>query len=204
MINIRNAKSEDMSYVMQVEEEAWPEEIRATEEKFQSRFNVFPKGFFLAELEDKGVVGVSTSEIINYSSEEPPLSWEEITDNGYIKKTHTPEGNALYVVSLGVSPRGSGQGVGSQLVEAQKNLVRELGLDYLVLGARAPQFHKYPELGIEAYLAKKNDKGEPLDPEIRFYSRLGLEVVKPVLNYMDEDPESRDYGVVMVWKNDRK
>jgi len=191
--------------VLRVEEEAWPPEIRATEDKFRSRLDIFPDGFSLVLVDGK-LAGVSTAEIIKMDLNNPPSSWEGVTDNGFIKNTHTKDGNALYVVSVGVSNWAQGKGLGSILVEAQKKLVKEKNLDFLVLGARLPgygEYHKdHVDVSAEMYAKMLNDQNEPIDPEIRFYSRKGLKVQKIVPNYMEDDPESENFGVVMVWKNE--
>jgi GNAT superfamily N-acetyltransferase len=161
-------KEEILAEVMRVEREAWPEEIQATREKFESRLNLFPEGFFLAFVDGR-LGGVSTSEIISLDSAESLASWEEVTDNGFIKKTHDGKGNALYVVSVGVSKLMQGKGLGSALVEAQKSLVKRKGLEFLVLGARLPgyrSFHSsHPEVAAEEYAKLKNKEGEALDLE---------------------------------------
>jgi len=201
---VRNVKKEELDEVMRVEKETWPEEIQASREKFESRMKIFPEGFF-GVYEDGKLVGVSTSEIVKYDPKKNNFTWEEITDNGWIKNTHDPSGNALYVVSVGVSQKRMGRGYGSLLVQKQKELVVKLDLDCLVLGARLSGYHKYKDLSPEEYLKKRKEGTSlPFDPEIRFYERNGLKVVKLMANYMENDPESLNYGVVMVWENPNK
>lgn len=189
--------------VIRVEQEAWPPEWRATRDKFKSRLLVFPEGFFVA-FGNKKMAGVSTSEIVNYDPDHLPSTWDEITDNGYIKKTHDPRANALYVVSVGVSKNFQGQGIGRGLMEEQKNLTKKFHLRYLFLGARIPKYHEYhashPEASAEGYVELGNDEGKRLDPELRFYESCGLKTMKVVPDY-GPDPESEDYGVVMFWEN---
>jgi RimJ/RimL family protein N-acetyltransferase len=199
-ITIRNATPADIDEVMRVEREAWPPEIQAPREKFESRLKIFPQGFFVAVLNGK-IMGVSTSEMIMHNNSRPPEKWEGITDNGWIAKTHNPKGNAAYIVSLGVSPLAGGKGLGSMLIQAQKELVKKLSLNFLVLGARCPEYHKheFDSIPVEQYVSLRRDDKQLRDMELRFYERNGLKVIKPVLRYMDEDPESRHYGVVMAW-----
>jgi ribosomal protein S18 acetylase RimI-like enzyme len=198
----RNAEWVDMDEIMRVEREAWPPEIQAPREKFESRLRIFPKGFFVGMLDGK-IMGASTSEIIPYDPSNPPEKWEGITDNGWIIKTHKPKGNALYVVSIGVSPDWRCKGLGSMLVQSQKKLVWEMNLDCLVLGARCPEYSKQEFDGtpVEQYVQLRRPDGKLRDMELRFYEGNGLKVVKPVAHYMDEDPECRHYGVVMSWSN---
>lgn len=191
--------------VMDVERSAWPPELQATKEKFASRLHVFPEGFFVAKVDGK-ISGVTTSQITTY---DPSVTktWDEITDNGMIAKTHSPEGNALYVVSVGVAKEAQGNHVGGQIVEKQKELALGLGLKYLYLGARIPGYDKYckehGELTIEKYLETKDSDGEAVDPEIRFYNRRGLQV-KKIISEFEADNDSRNYGAVMVWENPQK
>ena len=205
-INISSDKKNIfLDEVMAVERSAWPPELQATKEKFASRLNVFPEGFLIAKLNDK-VQGVTTSQITTY---DPSIvkTWDEITNGGMIAETHNPLGNALYVVSVGVAKEAQGEGVGGKIVEAQKELAKKLKLRYLYLGARIPGYNNYckehGELSIEKYLELKNDKGEVFDPEIRFYSKRGLEV-KKIISEFEPDVNSRNYGAVMVWENPQK
>lgn len=202
-IVIRNINERDLNDVVRLENAIWPEGTRATKDKFESRLRIFPQGFFLAYTNGE-LIGVSTSEIIKYDPLNPPKSWEGITDNGYIKKTHNNNGNALYVVSVGAKSRSGG---GSALVQAQKELAERLNLRFLVLGARIPGYDEYcknnKEIYIEEYTTLKRDDGHHLDPELRFYTRNGLELKKIMPNYMGDDAESRNYGAIMMWENSK-
>jgi len=200
-IVIRNAEEKDINEIMMLENEIWPEGTRATRDKFESRLKFFGGGFFLA-YKGGGLIGVSTSEIINYSPFTSINSWESITDNGFIKKTHNPSGNSLYVVSIGAKSRSGG---GSALVQAQKELTSKLNLKYLVLGARIPGYDGYcvtnKEIPIEEYVKLKRENNEFVDPELRFYTRNGLELVKIMPSYMGDDKDSRNFGAIMIWTN---
>jgi len=195
--------SELLDEVMLVEEEAWPKEWRATRDKFASRLAIFPEGFFVA-FKGGRMVGVTTSEIINYDPERLPLTWDEITDNGCIKDTHDPHGNSLYVTSVGVSKKFQGQGIGRSIIEAQKQLVQRLNLKCLFLGARLPMYHEYhrsnSKVSVEDYMKLEKSPGKKFDPEIRFYESVGLKVVEVMPNY-GPDRASENYGVIMVWEN---
>src|SRR3989338_2682867 len=165
-VETRNATFSDLDKVIELENKIWPEGTRAPKEKFESRLRIFPVGFFIA-IKEGDVVGVSTSEVINYDSRNPPGSWEAITDNGWIKKTHKPGGNALYVVSIGAISRSGG---GSSLLEAQRNLCRRLNLNYMILGARIPGYDSYcrtnGETGINNYVKLTMQNGKSFDPEL--------------------------------------
>lgn len=188
--------------VMHVETTAWPPELQATVDKFISRLNIFPEGFMVAE--DNGKIeGFTTSQITNYD----PVArktWDDFTDSGTIVRSHNSSGDSLYVVSVAVASEAQGKGVGTKLIESQKDLVKGRGLQLLFLGARIPGYDEYckknGDINAEDYIHLKDDKGLPVDPEIRFYGRYGLQPKKVIPEFEPDDP-SRNYGVVMVWEN---
>jgi radical SAM enzyme (TIGR01210 family) len=211
---IPEIQKQQIDLVMKNEEETWPEGTRATRDKFESRARIFPEGFFLA-YESGHPVGVTTSEIIQYEPQSPIESWESITNNGYITPEkidsgkavgYNEDGNALYVVSVGVNPDYQKRGIGSQLVQEQIKLAKEKGLKYLVLGARVPSLKKAKakneRIIPEEHIKATRKDGLPVDSELRFYTRNGLKIHEIVPNYMEDDSESLNYGVVMVWENE--
>lgn len=199
-IHVRQASQEDLPRIVELENAIWPEGTRAPREKFEKRLSIFPEGFLLA-FRGNELMGASTSQIISYIEGDIIQSWESITDNGYIEKTHNPHGNTLYVVSLGAISRSGG---GSALLSGQKALARRLGLELLVLGARIPGYDRYcremKEVPIEQYAALTRSDSLPSDDELRFYTRNGLHIQTIVPNYMEDDKESRNYGAIMTWE----
>src|SRR3989344_3067551 len=167
MIQIRFAKKENLDEVLELENKIWPPGTRAPREKFESRLKIFAKGFILA-YKDGSLIGASTSQIINYDRS-TINSWENVTDNGWIRN-HNPKGNALYVVSIGSISRIAGYDA----------YCREQG-----------------EIPIEGYIKLLRGNGELLDPELRFYTRNGLSLQSIKPNYMEDDKESRNYGAIM-------
>lgn len=196
-IIVRRAEIKDIEGILNVEEETWPETLRATEEQFLSRIETFSEGTIVAVV-DNTIVGVVATEIVDYDLNQPALTWGEITDRGFIKRTHNPNGNTLYGVDLSVSPFGIG---------ASKLLMQEIGrltirhnLKWGILGARIPRYHKFADsMSAEEYINTKK-KNRPIDPELIFYDRLGLKVIRIIPNYI-EDPESCNCGVLLAWNN---
>ena len=198
-IRVRQANLEDINGILIVEEEAWPEGLRASKEQFISRIKIFPEGTLVAEEVDEGnIVGVVVTEILNYDIENPIPTWKEATDNGLIKKTHNPNGDTLYGVDLSVSRFAN---------SASKNLILGIGkiiirrnLKQAVLGARIPRYHKYNDrMNVKDYVYGKRGK-RPFDPELVFYSKVGLQIFGILPDYID-DPDSCNYGVLLCWKN---
>ena len=197
---IHNLDDAHISEVMRVEAEAWPEELRASEEKFRSRLKIFPEGFFGIYV-GSVLAGTLTSMRTNKQPTED-LKWAEVTGDGYIKN-HEPNGRWLYVASLGISGRHAGQGLGKQLLAGGAfRLAKTSGCAGVFLQARPCDYDKYcktnGELPIERYLKLRKADGSHIDKELRFYERAGFEIVKPVENG-EEDKASRNYTVTMQY-----
>lgn len=214
-LKVRNIGKEELDQIVIVERESWPEDLRASREKFESRLNIFPDGVFGVYVNDR-LFGVSTSIVVDYNLSDE-FDWNKITGEGY-GTTHNINGNALYVISVGTSQtqklnhirkylkENGYKGLGTELVERQKDLARRLRKQYVLLTARVPGYRKHYEknkTSIEDYVkltVEKNGRAEPLDPEIRFYKRCGLEIAK-IIPDAEEDYESMNYGLIMYWEN---
>lgn len=214
-IRIRQARVDDIEAILLVEEKAWPENLRASREMYQSRLGTFPQGTLIAEREGN-IEGVVVVQLMNFSSTPDISSWNEATDYGYIKNSHDPEGNSLYGVNLSVFPQTQSR-VALALLEAVDKLAIRLDLKQILLGGRILSFARYlkqycQKNGIsvisdeerdkiaEDYMRATNKRGNPLDPEINFYQKAGTKIIKLLPNYF-KDPESLDYGVLLVWLN---
>jgi len=214
-IRIKQARADDIEAILLVEKKAWPENLRASREMCESRLGTFPQGTLIAEGEGK-IEGVVVFQIMNFNSMSDISSWSEATDNGYIRNSHDPQGNTLYGVNLSVSPQTQSR-VAVALLEAVGKLAIRYNSRQIVLGGRIPSFARYlkhhcQKNGIsvisdkkrdkiaEDYIQAKNRKGNPLDPQITFYQKVGMKIIKLLPNYF-KDPESLNYGVLVLWSN---
>lgn len=213
-ITLKPLTESDLEEIDSVEKAAWPKDWQAPKDKFGDRIKTFPQGVF-GIFENGKLAGVSTSMRINFNPETVDSyhkSWDEITGYGRIT-THEPDGNTLYVVSVGVQKQSQGRGIGQQLVAKQFEFAKILGCKYLMLGARLPKFREYlesqnikPETLPQAklikqalaYLGLRRNDGQRQEPEIRFYERCGLKVLKLSDPNFGPDPESCNFGVIML------
>lgn len=201
-IKVREAIIDDIPQILEIEKATWGEEKAATLEMFKSRIKTFSEGTAVA-LINKEIVGVIATQIINYDLNKNTFSWYEVTDNGFIANTHNLKGDTLYGVDLSVHPSYQNKGIGKKLMEYIGKLAIKYNLKQGLLGSRIPNYYKYAKtIKIEDYIRiedKKKDDIQP-DPELFFYKKLGLKIVKIIPNYF-KDPESLNYGVLLIWKN---
>lgn len=202
-LKIRQANFNDVARIVHIEKQAWGKDKAATKEMFKSRIKHFSQGTLVAELNDE-LIGVVATCRVNYKFIENNHSWYRITDSGYIKNSHNPEGDTIFGIDLSVDPKYQNMQVGTKLLEAIGRLAIKYNLKRGVLGGRIPDYHKYcHKLTVDEYIkatVKTSSGVKALDPEIDFYSKAGLSIACIIPNYF-KDPESLNYGVLLVWNN---
>ena len=208
-IKIQQTKIDDIPKILEVEKATWGEKRAASSDMVKSRIEIFPEGTLIA-LVNNNLVGFISTQIVNYDLEHDSPSWYEITDNGFIAKTHNPHGDTLYGVNLSVHPEWQNRDVGKKLLKSVIEFGISINLKQGLLGARVPHYYKFADkIKIEDYVNICKQKVEdnislndniPPDPELLFYLKCGLQIVKVIPNYF-EDPESLNYGVLLMMKN---
>jgi ribosomal protein S18 acetylase RimI-like enzyme len=199
---IRNYEKKDFKDLVQIQQESFPppfpSELWWNEEQLENHIELFQQGALCIEIEGE-MAGSMTALIVNFNPDHPNHTWEEITDNGYIRN-HNPKGNTLYVVDIGVRPKFRKLGLGKWLMLSMYEVVIHLGLERLLGGGRMPGYHKKsnnmsPDQYVEAVV-----KGTVKDPVLTFLLRCSRTPIGVVANYL-EDEESCHYGTLMEWKN---
>ena len=196
---IRQASMNDVPEIIRVENETWPLGEAATEEMFRSRIEVFPQGVFVGEYHGQ-LVGVVAFQRMHYNLDTPISTWKEATDNGMIRASHNPEGETIFGIDLSATPLAPPK-TGTRLLAEVGRYAIYHNLKRGILGGRIPNYRQYSNrMTPEEYLEARNARGEPLDPEVRFYKRAGLKIGRVIPGYFD-DPDSLSYGVLLIWEN---
>ena len=196
MSKLRRASVEDAVGIYELEKRVWGK-TGATQEMINSRLSVFPEGAYVAT-EGPKIIGVVFFEIID--SKKSYKTWYDYTDNGLIQKSHKSDGDKIFGIDLSVSDEFTGQGTGTNLLLTVADYSIKHGLKGGFLGGRMPLYYKHKNMAPGDYIKYRDDKGRLVDPELRFYTRAGLEIAKVLPNYF-EDPQSNNYGVLLEWAN---
>ncbi|HHY73411.1 MAG TPA: GNAT family N-acetyltransferase [Bacillus bacterium] len=199
---IRNYTREDFDELIQIQSECFPppfpSELWWDKEQLTNHVTLFSDGALCIEVDGK-MAGSMTSLIVNFDEKSPKHTWEEITDNGYIR-SHNPNGNTLYIVDIAVRPSFRKYGLGKLMMQAMYHVVIQQGLERLLGGGRMPGYQQVAgQLSAEEYI-RAVVEGKLKDPVITFLLRCGRKPLAIVENYLD-DKESHHYGVLMEWKN---
>lgn len=199
---IRTYTENDFDELIRVQQESFPppfpSDLWWNKEQLHNHVTRFPLGALCVEIDGR-ICGSMTGLIVHFDPKHPQHTWEEITDNGYIRN-HAPGGNTLYIVDICVSPAFRKYGLGKWLMQSMYEVVVQLNLERLVGGGRISGYSKHAEkMSADVYI-EKILTGELKDPVITFLLRCGRTPVQLIDNYL-EDEESCNYGLLMEWRN---
>ncbi|WP_042148146.1 GNAT family N-acetyltransferase [Paucisalibacillus sp. EB02] len=199
---VRNYGREDFNELIQIQAESFPppfpSELWWSKEQLDNHVTLFPDGALCVEV--SGVLaGSMTGVIVEFDPANPIHTWEDITNDGYIRN-HNPHGNTLYVVDICIRPTFRKLALGKLLMQSMYEVVIHKGLERLLGGGRMPGYHKHANtLSAEAYLEQVVG-GKLKDPVLSFLLNVGRMPIGVIPNYL-EDEESLNYAVLMEWKN---
>lgn len=198
---VRGYTEKDFDRLIAVQKECFPppfpEELWWNKEQLQNHVRLFPEGALCVEINGE-IAGSMTALIVDYQPGDTH-SWEQITDNGYIRH-HTPAGNTLYVVDISVRPSYRKLGIAKKMMQAMYETVIQLNLDRLLGGGRMPGYHVHAaDMTPEDYLESVT-AGKLVDPVVTFLMRVGRLPVGVLHDYL-QDEESGNCAALMEWKN---
>jgi len=199
---IRNYREEDFEALIDIQRECFPppfpSELWWTPGQLASHIERFPEGAICVEADGK-LVGSMTALIVRFDPNEAHHTWAETTGDGWIT-THDPQGDTLYVVDVSVRPAYRKFGFGKAMTYAMYHLVIEKRLKRLLGGGRMSGYGNVADRMTAEQYAEEVAAGRMRDPVITFMLRCGRTPLRIVENYL-EDEESRNYGLLMEWKN---
>ncbi|WP_243458162.1 GNAT family N-acetyltransferase [Sporosarcina sp. Te-1] len=199
---IRNYTQQDFQAMIDLQSECFPppfpEELWWNREQLGQHVSRFPEGAICVEYNGK-IIGSITSLLISFNPAEPDHTWEQVTDRGYIRN-HDPEGDALYVVDICIHPAFRKAGLGKIMMQALYQLVVKLNVKRLLGGGRMPGYGTYTQQMTAEEYVEKVVEGTLHDPVITFLLKCGRTPVRVMENYLEDD-ESKNYALLMEWKN---
>ena len=139
-ITIRQGKAEDIDAITQIEKECFPAAEAADRAAFESRMEVFPECFFVAEV-DNTVVGFINGAVIDGMFIE-----DEMYENA---KLHCPEGRYQAVFGIDVKPEFQGYHIASCLMERLISHAEMCGRKGIVLTCKEALFPFYSRFGFQ-------------------------------------------------------
>lgn len=201
VLTIENIKPEHAKQATRVQRIAMPtlgEDELLREEHYLSHARIFPEGNFVAIVEGK-VVGVGTGFLTHFDMEHPNHRFMDFIDNGYLRN-HNPKGEWYYGVDICVHPDYRKRGIGRQLYQARKQVIKNLNRRGLVAGGLLPHYIHYKhKMTVHDYV-KRVIAGKLYDPTLSFQLEQGFVVKGMIRDYL-EDIASDNWATLIVWHN---
>ncbi|ANU24044.1 GNAT family N-acetyltransferase [Planococcus donghaensis] len=202
LVEIRHYKKSDFPALIAIQQESFPppfpSELWWNEEQLTNHIKLYPEGAVCIEVEGE-MAGSITALLTDFNPASPAHTWQEATDNGYIRN-HNPEGKTLYIVDICIRPKYRSLKLGQLLMQAMYERVVCDDLDRVLGGGRMPKFHNFSDKLTAEQYAEQVVEGKIKDPVISFLLRCGRTPVCVVENYL-EDEESEGHALLMEWKN---
>jgi ribosomal protein S18 acetylase RimI-like enzyme len=199
---IRPYTSRDFGDLIRIQQESFPppfpSELWWNEDQLMNHIELFPQGAMCVEIAG-AVVASMTSLLVEFDPDHADHTWEQITDEGYIRN-HNPEGDTLYVVDICALPAYRKLGLGKLLMQSMYEVVVELRLKRLLGGGRIPGYHRHAAQLSAGQYVDAVLKGSLKDPVLTFLLRCGRTPLKLVAGYL-EDEESLSFAMLMEWRN---
>ncbi|WP_420540636.1 GNAT family N-acetyltransferase [Paenibacillus kyungheensis] len=199
---VRSYTQKDFEHLIEIQRAAfpppYPSELWWNTEQLHEHITRFPQGALCIEI-DGVLAGSMTSLLIDFDPNHPQHTWEEVTDNGYIRN-HQPTGDTLYVADLCVHPHYRQWGLGKLLMQSMYEVVTAMGLTRLLGAGRMPGYHQVAQDYTPQQYVEAITQGTLYDPVISFLLRCGRTPLTIIEHYLD-DEESLHYAVLMEWQN---
>jgi GNAT superfamily N-acetyltransferase len=169
-----------------------------SEEGFRAYAKIFPEGFFICLDEDR-VVGQGAGIFLDFDFDHPQHTIAEITGEHQCGN-HDPDGDWYYGTDMVVNPDYRRRGIGKQLYELRKQVVRDYNRKGIIAGGHIVGFadHKH-EMSAEEYVDKVG-RGELYDATLTFQIENGFEVKGVLTNYLEE-PALNNCAALICWAN---
>lgn len=196
----RYAQESDLSALHDLDRLVWGD-MCASLLEWQSRLGMWPGGVFIAEKEGRMVAtGVAVIFRWDYPEGVYP-TWEQATDNGFIRNHDPIRGDTIYGVDFTVLPEVSK--VAARLLLEMGKIKEERGLKYARAGYRAPflaEFvRRHPEQKLTPGLVEEIAREDGLIKNLFF--ALGYDILACVPGYFERDQESLGWGIIMDLKS---
>lgn len=227
MFTTRSANIADVPRLVEIERKTWSGEGTEIygEDHFLAWLETYPEGFSVVE-EEGVIVGLSCIQAVDFgpSDRSAFTTFNEVTDHGYIRRTHNPAGRYYFGVTMCSLSRGGGKALLRAVLELSGRTGRPLMgtsrisgfADYFQSAAAAGVSLDEDAIALSYVLAcARMNSGkvwksmpvppahvQPLpavavpDPVLKFYLRHPDLGLYAVLPAFMQDPPSRDYSVL--------
>jgi hypothetical protein len=169
--------------VRRLDPDVWPAFMLKNEvagKYWRNLYTIFPDyQFAICEGFDQ-VIASGHSIPIHWEREddEPPDSWEEVLEKGFLDKERRHRPTTLAALSIVVAREHRRKGLSLLVLSAIKSIGAKHGLNELIAPVRPTHKCLYPLTAMDSYVKWQRPDGSPFDPWLRVHWRQGARIVK--------------------------
>jgi len=167
-------------------------------EGFRAYARIFPEGFFLC-LDEGRVVGQGAGIFLDFDFDHPQHSIAGITGEHQCGN-HDPDAAWYYGTDIVVHPEYRRRGIGKQLYQLRKDVVRRYNKKGIIAGGHIAGYADHKHHLSAAEYCDQVSKGELYDSTLTFQLDNGFEVRGVLADYIEE-PAIDNWAALIVWQN---
>jgi len=191
--SVRPALISDLSALHHLEEQCWPQTLRAAAAVLQNRVAKYPQGQLVLVI-DAGVVGVIYSQCIA----DVQALYNETSDS--VEQLHCDEGAVVQLLAVNVLPSMQQRNLGDQLLEFMLQYCSvQASVSSVVAVTLCKNYDRQSGLAMADYLRSRNAQGTLVDPVLRFHELHGAKIEGLIANYRPLDIRNEGYGVLVSY-----
>lgn len=190
---IRHPHMDDLPELIHLEEACWPEALRTTPGGIQRRIEQVPDGHCVLEMEGR-IAAVIYSQRISSTY---VLEGSNFAENHHLHTTGAP---VVQLLGINVLPEFQDKGLGDQLLEFMlQRVTLKGGIESVVGITRCKDFGVNSLMPMQDYIRSRDERGQLLDPILRFHELHGATVTGIIPNFRPEDRQNEGKGVLIEY-----
>ena len=198
---LRSMREADYSAIAEICARVYPAETPYTAAELAEHHRRFPEGQVVAEhVPTAAVAGVHFTLRLRFEDFHVDDSWDVLTDQGTFDDDD-PSGHTLYGADIMVSPDHQHHRLAHALTDAARAIVVEESLWRMVGGSRLPGYGAVSQKMNASDYVEAVCAGTLVDPVLTVHLKDGWQVVRPIQGYLQHDPDSAGWAVVIQWVN---
>jgi ribosomal protein S18 acetylase RimI-like enzyme len=198
---LRPMRETDYSAIAEICARVYPADTPYTVAELAEHHHRFPEGQVVAEhVPTAAVAGVHFTLRLRFEDFHVDDSWDVLTDQGTFDDDD-PSGHTLYGADIMVSPDHQHHSLAHALTDAARTIVVEESLWRMVGGSRLPGYGAVSQKMSASDYVEAVCAGTQVDPVLTVHIKDGWQVVRPIQGYLQHDPDSAGWAVVIQWVN---
>ena len=165
---------------------------------FRAYARTFPEGFFLC-LDGDRLVGQGAGILLDFDFDHPQHSIAEITGEHQCGN-HDPDGDWYYGTDIVVRPDYRRRGIGKQLYDLRKDVVRRYNRKGIIAGGHIVGYADHKHVMSAAEYVDKVARRELYDATLSFQLDNGFEARGVLADYLQEEALD-NWAALIVWEN---